>query len=68
MTHPLKKVTIDELQAALAQALHKLTGQDCDVALTSIDFQGLTMTEQRYHSQLSLQIAFDPSDDDEPPF
>ncbi|KAB0331754.1 hypothetical protein LSO07_08600 [Janthinobacterium sp. PLB04] len=39
MTHPLKKVSVVDLQTAFAEAVEKLTDRKCSIEIREIDFQ-----------------------------
>ena len=59
MTHPLKKISVVELQNALAETLKNLTGVDCEVNVKDIDFQEMDNFSLKENALASIQIKFD---------
>lgn len=59
MTHPLKKISVVELQTALADALQSLTGKKCSVHVGDIDFHEQTVEQALPKAFTSLRIEFD---------
>lgn len=59
MTHPLKKISVVELQAALADTLLNLTGKKCSVNVGDINFHEQTIEQAIPKAITSLRIEFD---------
>lgn len=60
MTHPLKKVSAVELQTALAETLHKLTGAKCEVNIEDIDYKWTSAAGLTTPASISMSIQFAP--------
>jgi hypothetical protein len=60
MTHPLKKVSVVDLQAAFAGAIEKLTNRKCSIEIREIDFQEPMNPAVVERALLSMQMRFEP--------
>lgn len=60
MTHPLKKVSAVDLQAAFAEAIEKLTNRKCSIEIREIDFQEPMNPAVVERAVLSMQMRFEP--------
>ncbi|WP_076572742.1 hypothetical protein [Janthinobacterium sp. TND4EL3] len=58
MTHPLKKVSVTDLQTALAETLQKLTGSQCEVNIEDIDFKWTSAAPFTTPAGISMTIQF----------
>ena len=68
MTHPLKKISVVELQNALAETLKNLTGVSCQVSVKDIDFQESENFSMNQNALASIHVKFDPDYRDGDPF
>ena len=58
MTHPLKKVSVVDLQTALAETLQKLTGTKCEVSIEDIDFKWTSAFALTTPAGISMTVKF----------
>lgn len=58
MTHPLKKVSVIDLQTALAETLQKLTGTKCEVNIEDIDFKWTSAAGLTTPAGISMTVQF----------
>ena len=60
MTHPLKNISMVELQIALSDTLQKLTNRACVVTVNDINFQESSDLPETKSAHISLHLRFPP--------